>query len=76
MDHDTTNLARLGRQRVKLVAQLGKVDEELLPEVMAAKDARMAEERIANLAGVTRGTIQAWVKKERQRRASEDAANQ
>lgn len=74
MEHDTTNLARLGKRRERLVAQLGEVNKELLPEVMAAKEAGIAEERIAGLAGATRNTVQNWIKRERERCRKENEA--
>ena len=67
MEFDTSNLARLGRRRDRVVAQLAEVEAELLPEVIAAKSAKMADERIAGLAGVTRGTVRNWLKRARER---------
>ena len=74
VNYDTSSLAKLGRRRERLVAQLDEVDKEILPEVVAAKAAKVPEERIAALAGVTRQTVRNWLRRERERTGATEAA--
>jgi len=63
MEFDTAPLARMGSQRMRAVLRLKEIDEAILPSVIAAKNAGISEERIAALAGITRGTVRNWLKR-------------
>jgi predicted transcriptional regulator len=48
---------------MRAVLRLKEIDEAILPSVIAAKNAGISEERIAALAGITRGTVRNWLKR-------------
>ncbi|NUV78216.1 hypothetical protein G6W47_28855 [Streptomyces sp. CAI-21] len=50
-------LTPLGRKRIRLLAELDKVEEELKPLVGAALRVEVPERRIAELTALARGTV-------------------
>lgn len=60
MDYDTSNLEKLGKRRARLIAQTDEATTALRTAVINAKEARVPEEKIAALAGITRMTVRNW----------------
>lgn len=57
MTYDRSRLAKLGRQRKKLLDQLDELRDLLTPEVIAAELAEVPQKEIAELTYYTRETI-------------------
>lgn len=57
MPYDPTRLAKLGRQRKKLLDQLEDLRAQITPEVVAAELSGLTQKEIAALTHYTRETI-------------------
>lgn len=57
VDYDLTRLTQLGRKRKRLLDQLEDVRKELLPEIVAADQAEVAQKTIAEVTHYTRDSI-------------------
>lgn len=66
MPYDMGRIESLGKRRSRLLAQLADVDAEIKIELVEARSApkagRPSLERLAAAAGVTRLTVDKWVK--------------
>ena len=58
-------LAPLGEQRMKLLAQLDELDKRVRPAVIAAVDAELPLRRIQDLTGIAPNTARNWHKKDK-----------
>lgn len=57
-------LTPVGRKRIRLLAQLDEVDEELRPLIEAARRVELPIRRITELTAVAPNTVRAWTKPE------------
>ncbi|MCQ4045495.1 hypothetical protein ACFOSC_01825 [Streptantibioticus rubrisoli] len=55
-----------GQRRVKLLAQLEELDEELRPLIRAAREVELPIRRITELTAVAPNTVRAWTGTTRQ----------
>lgn len=55
-------LKPLGTKRIKLLAQLEEIDEELAPLIRSARTVELPIRRITELTGVSPNTVRAWTK--------------
>jgi hypothetical protein len=55
-------LKPLGAKRIKLLAQLEEIDEELAPLIRSARTVELPIRRITELTGVSPNTVRAWTK--------------
>lgn len=69
MSYDTSNLARLGKQRAKLLEQLEANRVELHAEIVDAREAGVPQDTVSLLAKVTRETVRTVHKAARERRS-------
>lgn len=51
-----------GQQRIKLLAQLDKIDAELRPLIRSAREVELPIRRITELTAVATNTVRAWSK--------------
>lgn len=61
-EYDTSRLAALGRRRRRLTADLAELRREILPEVLAALRAGVAQARVVELSGYTREQLRRLAK--------------
>ncbi|MFE3560567.1 hypothetical protein ACFXKW_37825 [Streptomyces sp. NPDC059193] len=55
-------LKPLGAKRIKLLAALEEIDEELAPLIRSARTVELPIRRITELTGVSPNTVRAWTK--------------
>ncbi len=71
-EYDISNLESLGKRRRRLAADLEKLDEALAEEIPRAAAARVPQDRIIAITGLSRATVQ---RKELGRRPKREAAS-
>lgn len=56
-------LTPLGRRRLRLLASLARLDAELRPLIVRARDVELPQRRIEELTGVSRNTVRVWTRR-------------
>lgn len=74
--YNPAKLARLGAERIALVAQLEKLQTELKPEIIAADAAEVPQVDICELTGYTRETVRQICLTPEQREAEREKRRQ